>query len=87
MIDLSKHKLELDYPCSWEYKLITYSHEEALKSVKEVICEREFKLTSSKISKKGKFQSYTLEIIVHNEDDRLTIYEHFNKHESIKMIL
>ena len=40
MIDLSQHKLELNYPCSWEYKLITYSHEEAIKSVKDVILER-----------------------------------------------
>ncbi|MFA7092621.1 MAG: DUF493 domain-containing protein, partial [Arcobacteraceae bacterium] len=66
MIDLSQHKLELNYPCSWEYKLITYSHEEVLKSVKDVILEREFTLTPSKTSKKGKFLSFTLEIIVHN---------------------
>jgi uncharacterized protein len=87
MIDLSQHKLELNYPCSWEYKLITYSHEEALKGVKDVILEREFTLTPSKTSKKGKFLSFTLEIIVHNEDDRVTIYELFGKHESIKMVL
>lgn len=87
MIDLSQHKLELNYPCAWEYKLITYSHEEALKGVKDVILEREFTLTPSKTSKKGKFLSFTLEIIVHNEDDRVTIYELFGKHESIKMVL
>lgn len=87
MIDLSQHKLELNYPCSWEYKLITHSHEDALKGVKEVILEREFTLKPSKVSKKGKYQSYTLEIIVHNEDDRVTIYELFGKHESIKMVL
>ena len=87
MIDLSQHKLELNYPCSWEYKLITYSHEEALKGVKDVFLEREFTLTPSKTSKKGKFLSFTLEIIVHNEDDRVTIYELFGRHESIKMVL
>ena len=26
MIDLSKEKLELDYPCNWEYKLIVLEH-------------------------------------------------------------
>ncbi len=87
MIDLSQYKLELNYPCAWEYKLITHSEEEALKGVKDVILEREFKLTASKVSKKGKYLSFTLEIIVHNEDDRVTIYELFGKHESIKMVL
>lgn len=87
MIDLSQHKLELNYPCSWEYKLITYTHEDALKGIKDVILEREFRLTPSNVSKKGKYQSFTLEIIVHNEDDRVTIYELFGKHESIKMVL
>ncbi|PKN14943.1 MAG: DUF493 domain-containing protein [Deltaproteobacteria bacterium HGW-Deltaproteobacteria-24] len=87
MIDLSQHKLELDYPCSWEYKLIVQSHEKALKGVKEVLLQREYTLTPSKISKKGKFLSFTLETIVHNEDDRVTIYELFGRHESIKMVL
>ena len=48
MIDLSQHKLELDYPCSWEYKLIVQSHEEALKGVKEVLLQREYTLTPYK---------------------------------------
>jgi putative lipoic acid-binding regulatory protein len=87
MIDLSQHKLELDYPCNWEYKLIVHSHEEVLKGVKEVLLQREYTLTPSKTSKKGKFLSFTLETIVHNEDDRVTIYELFGRHESIKMVL
>ncbi len=87
MIDLNEHKLELDYPCSWEYKLISYSHEEVLKGVKDVLLQREYTLTPSKTSKNSKFSSFTLEIIVHNEDDRVTIYELFGRHESIKMVL
>jgi putative lipoic acid-binding regulatory protein len=87
MIDLSKHKLELNYPCHWEYKLITCSKQDALKGVKEVILEREFTLEISKTSKKGKYQSFTLKTMVHNEDDRVTIYELLKRHDCIKMIL
>jgi putative lipoic acid-binding regulatory protein len=87
MIDLSKHKLELTYPCHWEYKLITYSKQDALQSVKEVVLEREFTLEVSKVSKKGKYKSFTLKTMVHNEDDRVTIYELLKQHELIKMIL
>ncbi len=89
MIDISKCecKLELDYPCSWEYKLIGYSHEDIKKGVKDVLLEREYTLEPSKASKKGKFLSFNVKTIVHNEDDRVTIYELFGKHELIKMVL
>ncbi|WP_419771105.1 MAG: YbeD family protein [Candidatus Marinarcus sp.] len=87
MVDLSKEKLKLDYPCSWEYRLITYTKEDALKGIKETILEREFTLKTSNVSTKGKFQSFILEIIVHNEDDRVTIYELLGKHDAIKMVL
>ena len=26
MIDLNKEKLELNYPCNWEYKLVVLEH-------------------------------------------------------------
>lgn len=87
MIDLSKEKLELEYPCNWEYKIITLSKEDALKGVKEVILEKEFKLESSKTSKKGKFSSFTLEVLVHNEDERVSIYQLLKEHSLIKMVL
>lgn len=87
MIDLSKEKLELDYPCSWEYKIITLSKEDALKGVKEVILEKEFSLEASKTSKKGKFSSFTLEVLVHNEDERVSIYQMLKEHSLIKMVL
>ena len=54
MIDLSKEKLELDYPCSWEYKLVVLEHINIKMTVKDVILEREHKVVESKVSAKGK---------------------------------
>ena len=87
MIDLSKHKLELDYPCSWSYKIVVVETVNIHEVIKEVIIEREHKVSPSKASSKGKFKSYTLDLLVHNEDDRKTIYELLGKHSSIKMVL
>ncbi len=89
MIDISKCecKLELDYPCSWEYKLIGYSQDEIVQAVKEVLLQREYSVEVSKSSKKGKFLSLNLKTIVHNEDDRVTLYELLGKHSLIKMVL
>lgn len=87
MIDLSKEKLELDYPCSWEYKLVVLEDINIKKTVKEVIFEREHKVRESKVSSKGKYKSYTLEMLVHNEDDRKEIFKLLGEHSDIKMII
>ena len=50
MIDLSKEKLELDYPCYWIYKVIGYDEIEIKKAVKEVVERDEYKIKLSNIS-------------------------------------
>ncbi|MDK2083442.1 DUF493 domain-containing protein [Aliarcobacter butzleri] len=87
MIDLNDKKLELDYPCSWEYKLVVLETTNIKQTVKEVIFEREHKVKESKASSKGKFKSYTLEMLVHNEDDRKEIFKLLGEHSDIKMII
>ena len=87
MIDLSDKKLELNYPCSWEYKLVVLEDCNIKKCVKEVVFEREHNLKPSKTSSQGKFKSYNLEILVHNDDDRTEIFRLFGEHSDIKMVL
>ena len=87
MIDLSKEKLELNYPCSWTYKVIGKNEKDIKSAVKEILSDREYKIKISNISKKGKFQSFTLELLVHNDDDRKTLYEILLAHDNIKMVL
>ncbi len=87
MIDLNQHTLELDYPCSWEYKIVI-RHEQTIEEIiKEVLDEREHNIKPSKKSAGGKFKSYTLEMLVHNEDDRKELYKILGDHEHIKMVL
>jgi uncharacterized protein len=87
MIDLSKEKLELDYPCNWTYKLVVKEQINIKTTVKDVVLKREHVVKESKTSAKGKFKSYTLELLVHNEDDRKTLFEILGKHDDIKMVL
>ena len=49
--------------------------------------EREHNLKPSKTSSKGKFKSYSLEMIVHNDDDRTEIFRLLGEHSDIKMVL
>jgi len=83
----SEQKLELQYPVSWKYKLISLSKEQIKSAIHDVILEREHKLNHSNNSKTGKYVSMNLELLVHNEDDRNFIYEALKAHQNIKMVL
>jgi uncharacterized protein len=87
MIDLNKHKLELDYPCSWKYKIVMLETINVKIVSKDIFGEREHSLEESKVSKKGKFKSYTVELIVHNDDDRKELHRLLGEHKDIKMVL
>jgi putative lipoic acid-binding regulatory protein len=87
MINLNHHKLELEYPCSWEYKIIIH-HEQTIQNIiKDVLEQREHNIKPSNKSTGGKFKSYTLEMLVHNEDDRKGLYQLLYDHEHVKMVL
>ena len=87
MVDLNKEKLKLDYPCSWAYKIVNLQEDNAKKIVKEVLEWRTHTLEASKTSKKGKFASFNIDLIVHNDEDRTYLYERLGKHKQIKMVL
>ncbi len=87
IINDSKEKLELTYPCKWCYKVIGESMEGIEEAVKEVLDEREHELSGSNKSKSGKYTSANLDMLVHNDDDRQTIYEELKKHKNVKMVL
>lgn len=87
MVDLSKEKLKLDYPCNWTYKIVILEKININKVIVEVISKREHKVKESKVSSKGKYKSYSLDLIVHNEDDRKELYKLLGDHSDIKMVL
>jgi uncharacterized protein len=87
IINDRKDKIELDYPCSWTYKLIGYEKEAIQKAIHDVIIEREHTLTHSNASKTGKYVSMNLDLVITNEDERTFIFEALKAHQNIKMVL
>jgi len=87
MIDLSQHKLELDYPCNWTYKLVIRKEQNMNKIIKELLDDRKHGVKPSKTSSQGKFKSYTLDLIVEDENDRKDLYKILGDHEHIKMVV
>jgi len=87
MIDLNQYKLELDYPCNWSYKIVIRQEQDIKLIIKEVLEERIHRIQPSKTSSKGKFKSFNLDLIVHNEEDRKALCQLLDNHEHIKMVM
>jgi len=86
-INDSKQKVLIEYPCNWCYKVIATEKKALEQAIRDVIDEREHKLSPSNKSKGGKYTSMNLDLLVHNEDDRTFIFEALKKHQAIKMVL
>ncbi len=86
-MNLNDKKLELRYPCNWDYKVIVGKECDMHEIARSVFGEREHKVTKSKKSKSEKYHSYNVSTLVHNDDDRKTLFEEFKKDKNVKMVL
>jgi putative lipoic acid-binding regulatory protein len=87
MIDLNQHKIELTYPCNWKYKIIIRFEENIDLIIKSILKDREYSILESNRSSKGKFHSFSLNLEVQDEEDRLNLYKNLQEHKQIKMVV
>ncbi len=86
-MDLNDHKLELNYPCLWTYKVIGSIREDLRRAVHDVVGDMEHTLTFSNNSRRGRYLSLKLELIVQNDAQRVGIYESLSQQSAIKIVL
>lgn len=80
-------KPEIEYPCTWVYKVIG-EDQETLKNVIVTACAPEqVDITHSHSSSKGKYHSLNATLVVPDENTRLQIYELLKQHPAVKMVL
>jgi len=84
---LEGKKLELEYPCNWDYKVIIHSRCKIEHIVKNVVGDRIYKIGAPKHSKDKNYTSYKVSMLVHSDEDRVTLYEEFKKEDCVKIVL
>ncbi len=87
MENLKDKKLELQYPCNWDYKVIVNKECNIKDVTNGVFGEREHKVEKSNKSKGDKYQSYKVSTLVHNDDDRKELFEQLRKDDNVKIVL
>lgn len=80
-------KPQIDYPCKWPYKIIGGDIEKMISAVEEVLVDLEYELTPSNISRKGKYFSLNIVVVVPSEIIRDLIFQNLMKHSVIKFVM
>ncbi len=84
---LTNKKPEIDYPCRWQYKVIGTGKDDILAAISSVVGDQDHDICESKKSSSGKYLSINLELTVHSEDMRNSIFMELQRHPSLKMII
>ena len=82
----NEKKNEIQYPCTWHYRIIGNSKEELIEAAFELL-EKEFIHTLGKESSGGKYHSINLGILVENQEERDQIFATLHKDSRIKIVL
>jgi len=85
MVELTKTNPEIEYPLKWTYKVIGLDRAKISAAVASCI-NKEYNFSSSRVSSGGKYQSFTVEVIVKNENERLQIFKALSAHPAIVRI-
>lgn len=87
VVTLDDKKLELTYPCKWNYRVIGESQEKVEGAIKVIAGVKDYTSKVSNTSKTGKYISIEVEFLVHSEAERQTIFEALKAHPDTKMVL
>ncbi len=82
-----KEKAQIDYPCSWLYKVIGLDEEHLRKAIETVCGTKNLLITRSHTSSGGKYCSLNVELIVEDDSSRLAHYRNLKNHAAVKVVL
>jgi len=80
-------KPKIEYPCDWGYKIIGKDKMLLETAIFEVMGTRDYKTPTSNSSSKGKFHALSTACRVESQTDRDAIFQSFQNHVAVKMVI
>jgi putative lipoic acid-binding regulatory protein len=87
MQDLSGRKPEIDYPCRWQFRLIGEERAAMVEAITTLAGIPADEITEANVSSGGRYLSLKIELVVHDDDERLAYYRLLAAHPAIRMVL
>jgi len=80
-------RAKIDYPCQWLYKVIGTDGEQLRQAIAGIISDIPCEINLSNTSSSGKYLCLNLEITVHSEEERNSLYLDLKSHPHVKIVL
>jgi len=80
-------KAKIEYPCSWQYKVIGHERAAVLAAIDKCVAGQAYTVSDSKVSSSGRYLSFNLEITVMDEAHRLALYSELHGQAAVKVVL
>ncbi|MEE2907475.1 MAG: DUF493 domain-containing protein [Planctomycetota bacterium] len=87
MSDLEGEKLDLQYPCQWEYRVIGADSEEVMAAITSIMADRPHCCAPGHTSEGGRWCTLVVSLEVADEAERVGLYEALRDNEAVKMVL
>ncbi|MBU1566435.1 MAG: DUF493 domain-containing protein [Proteobacteria bacterium] len=78
---------EIQYPCTWVYKVIGEDLDLLKAAITEACSPHPVIISHSHSSSKGKYHSFNAELVVPDEMVRLKIYELLKNNSAVRIVL
>lgn len=87
-MEIDGEKLHIDYPASWDYRIIGEGEEEDLRAAIAVVAgDAQHVVTLANRSQKARYSSFQLTIEVRDEAHRLAVFEELRKLPNVRYVL
>ena len=80
-------KPNIEYPCTWWFKVIGSDREGIPQHIASMLESVDFDLSESRQSRSGKYSSFNLSVYVKDEQERNAIFQDLKKVPTVKFIL
>ena len=87
MQDFSGRKPEINYPCRWQFRLIGEERTAMVEAIATMANIPAAEITEANVSSGGRYLSLKIELVVHDDDERLDLYRMLAAHPAIRMVL
>ncbi|RKY20150.1 MAG: hypothetical protein DRQ55_08570 [Planctomycetota bacterium] len=78
---------DIEYPCRWRYRVIGRDGLTLRAVVATLLGDREYTVADGNTSRSGKYRSIDLNVLVPDEDTRLSIFYQLSWHEDVAFVL